>query len=44
MNPNWIAKFAGANLLSMVIVGAAGGHKAEWSQARKDRLMKGQIY
>lgn len=35
---------AGANLLSLVVAGAAGGHKPKWSQERKDRHSKAQFY
>jgi len=41
---NWIIKIAAANALGMIGIGAAGGHKHTWSQERKNRFMKSQIY
>lgn len=42
--PDWNVKLAALNCLTMLILGAMGGHKKEWSQMNKDRFMKGQVY
>lgn len=43
-DPNFNIKLGAINLLGMLIIGAAGGHKKEWSQENKNRFLKGQIY
>ncbi len=39
-----LSRFAAANLLGMVILGAMGGHKYHWVQKRKDRFNTAQLY
>lgn len=41
---NFTIKLGALNLLGMLVLGAAGGHKKEWSQDNKDRFIKGQVY
>ena len=42
--PNWIVKLAAGNLVSMVVVGALGGHKKEWAPLRQQRFTRAQMY
>ena len=42
--PNWIVKLAAGNMLTMGVIGAAGGHNNDWKQIQKQRFERGQMY
>lgn len=42
--PNKIIKLAALNSFLMTAIGAAGGHKNDWSEERKRRFTRAQVY